>query len=138
MDIQRIPAQNFMSYTDCEHFEQEDINCIDKCKWCLWKENNNTCLLNKYPKRIIDCKNYRKPTKKIIMWDVTCSPKVYIEDIIPCQCFISGNNPKEIYKYQKECIYNTLNEYDYEPNVPTELTILPLSEAKKKLHVKKR
>ena len=77
----------------------------------------------------------KKQSKRAITWNVQCSPKGYSEDgMQPCQCFIIGNDPKEIYKLQSKCIQKTIDsDYYYEPDVPVKFNSLTLEEFKKKL-----
>jgi hypothetical protein len=133
LNIQRESQKGSFGYSNCENFEQEDKTCSKTCEWCLWKEKNQTCIIHKYPKRIIKCNYYQKPNKKTVTWNVTCSPRGYCEDgLQSCQCFIVGNDPKAIYKLQSKCIQKITEDY-YEPDVPTKFTSLTFEEFKKKL-----
>ena len=135
LNIQRKSPPIQISYGNCEKFVPEDKTCLKTCEWCLWKEKDQTCAIHKYPKRIVRCGYYQKPNKKVITWNVQCSHSGYHEDgLRSCQCFVVGNDPKEIYKLQSKCIQKTIEEDYYEPDVPTSFNSLTLEEFKKKLY----
>ena len=134
LNIQREVPKGLFYYGDCDNFEQDDKTCSKTCEWCLWKEKDQTCAIHKYPKRIIKCGYYQKSNKKVVTWNVQCSPRGCCDDgLLPCQCFIVGNDPKEIYKLQNQCIQSTIEDNYYEPDVPTKFKSLTFEEFKKKL-----
>jgi len=139
LNIKRESPEGLMFYSDCDQFEQADQSCPESCKWCLWKEKDQTCAIHKYPKRIIKCAYYQKPSKNVVTWSVQCTPRGYYPDGVQfCQCFVVGNDPKAIYKLQLECIQRTIEDYDFEPSVPTKFSSITIDQFKKKINCSKR